>query len=102
MSIPQIIYEQIGGGKFVAMTGAGPFVATGKPEPNALEFAFKGFHKANKCKITLTPMDLYDMTFYKFSPSKFTCPEVKTFEGIYFDQLQATFTSFTGLDTTIS
>ncbi len=102
MSIPDIIYEQIGGGKFVAMTGASSFVAMGTPELNALQFSFHGFHKANKCKITLTPMDLYDMAFYKFSPSKFTCPEVKIFEGIYFDQLQTIFTDFTGLDTKIN
>jgi len=92
MTIARTILEQLGGGRFVAMTGARAFVSTGK----GLRFRLP-CRKANVVEITLTPSDEYDMRFWLLRGDK--VKEVKRFEGVYFDQLQDLFTEATGLYT---
>jgi hypothetical protein len=92
MTIARTILEQLGGGRFVAMTGARAFVSTGK----GLRFRLP-CRKANVVEITLTPSDEYDMRFWLLRGDN--VKEVKRFEGVYFDQLQDLFTEATGLYT---
>ena len=94
--IAKTILAQLGGNKFVAMTGAKNLVDTG----NGLMFSLPSrFAKngINKVVITLTPADEYDMEFYKLRGVK--CDLVDKIEGVYCDQLQGIFKSYTGLDT---
>lgn len=98
MQVAQTIYSQLGGNKFAVITGAKHFIGS-KEKDNFLAFDFKMCRKANKCKITLNAMDLYDIEFFKMKPSKMECPKVKEFNGVYSDQLTDIFKSFTGLDT---
>lgn len=92
MTIAQTILEQLGGGRFVVMTGARAFVSTGK----GLRFRVPS-RTANVVEITLTPSDEYNMTFSYIRGS--SVREVKQFEGVYFDQLQSLFTEVTGMYT---
>ena len=88
------ILNQLGGGKFIGMTGANSFAA----RENSLSFRicrnpghFKGV------EITLNGLDLYDLKFYrqKNAPSfEVTCEEVN---GVYAEDLRAIFTNKTGL-----
>jgi hypothetical protein len=88
------ILAQLGGNKFVAMTGAKNLVDGGK------FLAFKlprAKDSINYVKITLTSMDLYDIEFGRIRANQYKV--VKKVDGVYNDQLQSIFTKVTGLYT---
>jgi hypothetical protein len=95
------ILHQLGGRRFIAMTGARNIMH----DAGALIFSLPGrtFTRGgiNKVKIGLNDSDLYDLTFWKIANKRgaFTVEEVSTASGVYFDQLQAVVTEATGLDT---
>jgi hypothetical protein len=94
LQIAQTVLQQLGGaGKLRAMIGASGFVAI----ENGVQFSFKGCRAVNKVVIILTPWDLYDITFYKYSPSKFTCKPSAPIVQVSCDQLQRVFEGATGL-----
>lgn len=106
MSIPEIILNQLGGNKFVVMTGSKNFVADG----NTLRMTLaKNGSKANRLYITLEADDTYTMHFFKYTAPRFNSKtysftdekvtEVKTIKGVYCDQLQELFTEVTKLYT---
>lgn len=93
--VADTILNQIGGGRFTAMTGAKNFVGG----ENFLQFKLPSNFakdKINLVKIILTPADLYDMEFYYFRGTnlKLVCKS----EGVYCDMLQSEFKATTGLD----
>jgi hypothetical protein len=94
----KIILEQLGGKRFVAMTGAKNLIgyehALSFQLPN--QFAKKGI---NHVHITLTPMDDYTMVLSKIRGTG--CTEIERYETVYFDQLQEIFTNATGLYTSL-
>lgn len=91
------IYQQLGGGKFQAMTGAKNFVYT-TPPVVSLRFRIpKAKNGINSVKITLNSMDTYDVEFGKVRAGAYTV--ISTHEGYYNDMLQSLFTAQTGLDT---
>lgn len=96
MEIAKTIIGQMGGqGKLRAMVGAHDFIVT----DSGVQFGFKGSKKANKVVIDLTPMDLYDVKFYKINMrniDKSLIP-VDTTEGAYDDMLIDLFEGATGL-----
>lgn len=106
MRVAEIILNQLGGNRFVAMTGSKNFVSDG----NTLRMSlYKNASKANRLWITLDPDDTYTMRFFRYTaprvnsktmrfyPEKVT--EVKTIHTVYCDQLQDLFTEVTGLYT---
>lgn len=110
MNIPEIILNQLGGNKFIVMTGSKNFVADG----NTLRMTLaKNGSKANRLHITLEADDTYTMHFFRYTAGgwrvnhkagtitekKEKIEEVKTFHGVYFDQLQELFTEVTKLYT---
>jgi hypothetical protein len=92
------VLKQLGGRKFIAMTGAKQFVRDDKNK--AIMFKIpKAKNGINYIRITLTSMDLYDIEFMAFRGTN-----VKTVareKGIYNDQLQSVFTKNTGLYTSL-
>jgi hypothetical protein len=92
MTIAQTILEQLGGRRFVVMTGAKDFVAT----TGGLRFRLP-CRKANVVEITLTPADEYNMCFSLLRAGKIKT--VCKYDGVYCDQLQSLFTKATGLYT---
>jgi len=94
IAVANEIVRQLGGsGRLGAMIAASQYVYT----DNSLQFKFKGSKKSNMIKITLNSMDLYDVEFIKYSPSKYTCKTVKAENGIYNDMLKDRIEQFTGL-----
>lgn len=90
------ILNQLGGHRFLVMTGARNLVSDTKN--NALMFKIgRNKSKANYVKIRLNSMDTYDMLFARIHGAKYT--ELKEYEGLYGDQLQTVFTDYTGLYT---
>jgi hypothetical protein len=99
-TVAKTILEQLGGRKFIVMTGARNLIgASGNLSfrlPGAGGFCNDGI---NHVVITLTPNDEYDMTFSRLRGMKVT--QVAKYEGVYFDQLQELFTKATGLATSL-
>lgn len=104
-----IIFQQLGGNKFVVMTGAKHFVA----RENRLRFSIgKNASRTNRVVIILDPDDTYTIKFIKYTPYSFKIrkdgsfketPEseqiIEEYSGVYADILQNVFTQVTGLYT---
>ena len=106
MTIAETILSQLGGNKFIAMTGSKNFISDG----NTLRMSLsKNKSAANKLYITLDANDTYTMKFFKATGGRFkTNPFewikyketiVAEFEGVYCDMLQDMFKEVTGMDT---
>ena len=93
--VHRIIIKQLGGERRLwAMVSAKFFVAT----HYGLTFQFGGSRKANKCRITLDPDDLYTVEFWKVNARKATAEKVQEYPGTGAEELKQIFTLFTGLD----
>jgi hypothetical protein len=99
MKIAETILNQIGGNRFLAMTGAKNLIA----HENGLAFKLpkQAKNKINYIKITLNDLDLYDVEYGNIKMKKydFTYTVKKEAYGLYFDQLEDNFTQNTGLYT---
>jgi hypothetical protein len=97
VEVANTIVEQLGGRKFLTMTGARNLTAI----PDGLSFRLPNrFAKngINAVKIILTPMDTYTVTFSRIFKVTL-CSEISVHEDVYAEDLQGLFTSTTGLDT---
>lgn len=108
--IATTILQQLGGKRFIVMTGAKDFTTI----DNGLRFKIgRNGSKANMVEIKLNGLDLYDMEFVKYSPAHLSINHkkgtadwkeevrktVREFHDIFFDQMQELFTETTGLYT---
>jgi hypothetical protein len=98
MTVATTILEQLGGRRFLVMTGARYLLAHAAALSFQLpsNFARNGI---NRVRIDLNAHDLYDVTFSR-------CRGIKSFyeqkvEGLYCDQLRSVFTETTGLEVTL-
>lgn len=102
------ILKQLGGNKFLAMTGAKNLTC----DNNSLNMKLsKNMSKANYLKITLNSLDTYDIRFYNvtdgrmnmktFESSPIKNKDIKVLNGVYCDQLQEIFTEVTGMYTSL-
>jgi aryl-phospho-beta-D-glucosidase BglC (GH1 family) len=97
-SVAKTILQQLGGHKFVMMTGAKHFTSY----PDALTFQLPynfATDGINHVRIELGWQDTYKITFTTARRMKVT--KETTVEGVYNDSLQSVFTRHTGLDTTM-
>ena len=106
MSVANVILQQLGGNKFIVMTGSKHFLSDG----NTLRMSLtKNDSKANRLEVTLDADDTYTMRFYKYTAGRLNkktlswtedkVVEVYKVNGVYWDMLQAVFTEITGLAT---
>lgn len=98
-AIAKTILSQLGGSKFLAMTGAKNIFSH---QEGALSFKLPSKFATdgiNHVKVTLDASDTYTMTFGKIWGSKFKVVAEKSL--IYHDMLQSVFTEVTGLDTSL-
>ncbi len=96
-STATIILNQLGGRKFIIMTGASKLMG----ETNGLSFKLpRAFAKnnVNHVSIKLNQIDLYDITYSRIWGGKYKV--IAKSENIYNDMLQVDFTDNTGLDCT--
>ena len=97
--VAKIILQQIGGHRFVAMTGCHDFINLG----NGLRMSLsRNKTSANRVEIIYDEgADLYDLRFYRQSMNHKTfevkTKDIKTYEGVYCDMLEDIFTDVTGL-----
>lgn len=95
MTIAATILSQLGGNKFLAMTGAKNLINCGE----GLRFSIPNSNGINRVEITLDCDDTYRVTFSKYNSRKLTTLIVHTVAGVYADMLQELFTNQTGLYT---
>lgn len=98
--IAQTILQQIGGNKFIVMTGSKKLLDMG----NGLRMNLaRNKTQANRLEITLDgATDTYSMRFYKQVITKdfaVKITEITQLDMVYCDMLEETFTSVTGLYT---
>ena len=90
------VIKQLGGGRFIAMTGAKNFVVGPKGAGFKIGRNSKG---VNHVRINLNSMDTYDVEFISIRGDKMTVKsEVK---GVYADMLRDVFEQHTGLRTSL-
>lgn len=94
MTTASNILHQLGGNRFIAMTGATCF-----SDNNKLIVKFKGSQSANLMHITLNSMDTYDVEIMKFRG--LNIKTIKKVEGAYSDMLRPIFEQTTGLRTSL-
>ncbi len=99
--IATTILEQLGGHRFIAMTGAKNLMS----DKNSLTFklpARRAKDGINCVKVALTPADTYTVTFYRQAPAPtFKVTVVSEHEDVYSDNLRTIFESATGLYTSL-
>lgn len=97
MTVSRTILQQLGGHRFLVMTGAKNLVGADKYLTMRLP---RGAAKdaITGVKIELTPLDTYDIEFYKFTRAH-DLIVVSRATDIYADSLQEVFTRYTGLNT---
>lgn len=98
--VASTILHQLGGRRFIAMTGARDFIA--------INDGLGGMHcripkmtgvKVNTVKITLNEMDYYDVSFGRLYAGKHKV--ISEHSDICFDELQTLFRRETGLATSL-
>ena len=109
-SVPEIILDQLGGNHFWVMTGCHHLLGDKKSLQMKIP---RNASRANYLKLTLEPDDTYRMEFRRYRDECFSirngkCYQTKaineivqTYDGVYFDQLQALFTHVTGMYTSL-
>lgn len=100
MQIAQTILAQLGGNRFITMTGAKYLVAIDHGIQFQLPSRF-ALHGINYVKVELAPSDTYTITFGKVFKVG-GMPEYKEHSVeslVYATELRSTFTRVTGLDT---
>lgn len=93
------ILSQLGGGKFIAMTGAKMFVQSTKDRYLQFKIGSGAKKSINKVIVRLNELDLYDISFCRVTNTNYkTIAEVF---NVYGDQLQSIFTDETGFQTSL-
>lgn len=92
------IMRQLGGGRFILMTGARHFVAD---DDYSLSFKIPRSNGIQAVTIKLNGGDTYDMEFCKINKTPPYRHIVATEQDVYFDELQKVFTHHTGLATSL-
>ncbi|NTZ48354.1 hypothetical protein FCM30_21690 [Lelliottia aquatilis] len=98
IEIANTILAQLGGNRFIAMTGAKNFLALTPglqlDLPKKAHFVKNGI---TRFCVELTPADTYTIKTWKIRGMN--AQLVDTQENVYCDELQSVFTELTGLDT---
>lgn len=92
------IMRQLGGVRFILMTGARHFVAG---DDYSLSFQIPRSKGIQAVTIKLNGGDTYDIEFCKLSKKEPYRIVIATANDIYFDELQKVFTHHTGLATSL-
>jgi hypothetical protein len=92
LTMARTALAQLGGERFVMMTGATSFIGSA----DSLTFKLGGNPKrVTHVRVTLTPDGLYDMTFFRIGKGP------QSHDGIHREMLQEVFAANTGLYTVL-
>jgi hypothetical protein len=100
MQVAETILAQLGGQRFVAMTGARNLVGEANRDRGALTFKVgRNARGVTHVRITLTDADLYRVETLKVRGG--VVATLADVQGVYADKLRQVFTAATGLDTSL-
>ena len=94
LTVAKIILSQLGGNKFVAMTGAKNLAGDEKSLSMRIG---RNSSNSNYMKITLNSMDMYDIKFSRIV--KYQEKNIKEYNNVFNDMLTDIFTKHTGMYT---
>lgn len=92
------VLKQLGGNKFIAMTGAKNFMTDDAKKTIYFKIP-RAKSGITHVRITLKGSDTYTMEFISLRGANLKI--VKKVDGVYNDQLQSVFTQYTGLKTSL-
>lgn len=95
MNNAAVILAQLGGSKFIAMSGAKNFMADNNGKTLNMDLP-PNASNARKLRITLNGMDTYDMVFFNLNIKTLDIVIVAEHDDVYDDMLQSIFTEVTG------
>lgn len=100
MDVAEMILKQLGGRRFIVMTGAKNLLGS----DNSLSFQLPGGggycrNGINRVLVELTPADDYTITFYRVRTNKISFQEA--ISGVYCYNLREVFEAHTGLATSL-
>lgn len=95
----ETIIEQLGGNRFIVMTGAKNFVKNDKEKWLSFRIG-RNKSKANHIRISLLPNDTYRVEFGRIHGANFRV--LDTYDDVYGEDLQKIFTSYTGMYTQLA
>jgi hypothetical protein len=100
MNVAKMILEQLGGHRFVAMTGAKNLLAC--DDGQTLQFHLPRGAKdgCNAVRITLAEDDTYTVRFFRVGRD-YRLTDLAEVTMVYADSLRRVFTAHTGLDTSL-
>jgi len=98
MEVGRTILEQLGGNRFLAMTGAKPI---GIKNGLKLQLKMTTVKIGKNLEITLNGNDLYDLAFYNIDKKTYDKVVKKEIKDLYCDQLVEIFERETGLFTSL-
>ena len=99
LQVAQTILQQLGGGRFLTMTGAKNLVGSENSLSMRINSVNADGRRVNVVSVTLDPSDTYTVTASYLRAGKLTT--VASVSDVYNDQLQETFTRLTGLYTSL-
>lgn len=91
------VIQQLGGRRFIAMTGAKHFVFDNEKRALAFSIGRGAAHGINRVRVTLNAADLYNVEFFKLRGVD--CVTVAGLSDVYAENLPENFTRITGFDT---
>lgn len=94
-NVAQTILAQLGGHRFLAMTGA--YSLTHSADSLSMRLSMRAARGVGGVRITLDGNDTYTLIAFKMKRGTFEVVESYHESGLYFDQLQEAFTEATGL-----
>ena len=97
--VPNTILAQLGGNRFVVMTGARNLIGGKDYLGMALPTARHDGKRVTHVRVTLDPSDTYTVEALSLNPRSRVTKTIVTVSGVYCDNLQAVFTDLTGLAT---
>jgi hypothetical protein len=100
MAVANMILAQLGGHRFLAMTGAKSLVG----DETSLQFQLPPRSTKdgiNSVRVELEPSDTYRVTFYKINRRSLDVATVMEHEMVYADELRQVFEIATGLRTSL-
>ncbi len=100
LTIANTILAQLGGGRFLAMTGARSLLGGSNSLTMHLPASLVT-GRANRLRVTLDSDDTYTVALLKYVPRKLECVTLDTRSGIYCEGLRETFERMTGLRCTL-
>lgn len=99
MKVGEVIFDQLGGNRFIAMTGAKNFIYDSENQRLSFRLGRGAKQGINYVRVTLTGRDTYDIEFSKLRGLNYKILTVV--EDVYLSELRSVFTEYTGFYTSL-